>query len=133
MGVQPPTYLERLSFKINQLKKPNHKFIILTSGTAYQINRELLASYPVEQRGDMHRNLLYEWSEGKQTLNGLRGIIKEQVLIYRSGRTDQIVNWIKSDIDFNIRYAIVPENVFDWLNANVEFSFLKEDQCLFLD
>ena len=131
--VQPPTYLSRISAKINQLKKLNHRFVILSSGTAFQINKEILEQYPIEQRGELNRSMIYEWSEGKQTLNGLKGIIKDQVLIYNQGRADQIVEWIKSEMDFNIRYAIVPDNVFDWLNANVQFSFLKEDQCLFLD
>jgi hypothetical protein len=76
---------------------------------------------------------LYEWSEGKQTLNGLKGIIKDQILIYKSGRAEQIVEWIKSEMDFGIRYAIVPNDAFDWLNTHVQFSFLKEEQCLFLD
>jgi hypothetical protein len=129
----PPTFLDKLSKKIAELRNPDHKFIILSSGTAFQINKEILMNYPAEQRGELNRSLLLEWAEGKQTLSGLKGIIKDQVLVYREGRPEKIKEWIVLEREVTTRYAVVPDVAFEYLNACAQSFFLKESQCLFLD
>lgn len=131
--VQPPTYLENLSRKIEKIRLAHHKFIVLSSGTVYQINKEVVSKYPSQDRIEVQRKLLWEWSEGIQTLNGLKGIVKDQSLIYQTGSPQEILALIKHEMDFGIRYALVHDDSFAWLNENVPMKFMKISECLFLD
>lgn len=130
-----PTFVDKISNKIMKLKQDHHKYAIVSSGTAYQINKCILSKAKMEIRQDMQRSLLYEWSELRQTLCGLTGVIRDNMLWYKFGTSDEIKKWMMLDANYLTRLLIVNDlnynDIFEYCSHKIRIA--KFSECLFID
>lgn len=130
----PPTYLETLARKLDGLKKPNHKFVMVSSGIVSKITQELLRQYPINQRTEISRKLFHEWSQMNQTLQGLRAIIKDNVLIYPTGTVEGILAAMRKEVNYGDVAAIVPDETKEDLQSKVTgLKIISWSECLIFD
>lgn len=129
------TFTDKVAEKIQKEKRDNHIFVIVSSGTAFRISDEVAKKYPANLRGQTKRTLFYQWSEGQQTLLGLKAIVKEHVLIYKDLNVNSIVSRIKFDIkdNFTCKWVIVPDEIRSTMANNINLHVLGFSECLFLD
>ena len=132
-----PNFLSKISAKINQSiigKDDIYKYVVISSGTMIQINKDILSKIPVENKGEYSRKLLNDWMSGTQTLLGLKGVIKDASLIYQNGTSTSIIKDIRTDMGFNVRWVIVPdEEVFAVAEYIRKIPVISYSKCLFLD
>lgn len=132
--MMPPTYLETLARKLDGLKKPNHKFVMVSSGVVSKITQELLRQYPINQRTEISRKLFHEWSQMNQTLQGLRAIIKDNVLIYPTGTVEGILAAMRKEVNYGDVAAIVPDETKEDLQSKVTgLKIISWSECLIFD
>lgn len=134
MKYEFPTFLSKLSKRIEAQKKDEIKYVVVGSGTVWQINKEILQQYPAQERSEGIRNLNYDWAEGRQTLNGLKALIKEHCLIYDLLNPEKVIEQAQYDLDHLSRFLIVPNAIKKELQSKINLlTVISRENCLFID
>lgn len=130
----PPTFLEKLAKKLDELKEINHEFVLISSGTMNQVNKDILSKVPMKDRNEANRKLMYDWSQGNQSLQGLRAIVKDTTLIYKEGHLESIKRAMKSEIQYGDNTVIVPDQFREQIKEYAPaLTVIPRSTCLIFD
>lgn len=99
-----------------------------------QVNKDILSKVPMKDRNEANRKLMYDWSQGNQSLQGLRAIVKDTTLIYKEGHLESIKRAMKSEIQYGDNTVIVPDQFREQIKEYAPaLTVIPRSTCLIFD
>lgn len=129
------TFLDKIRIKINNQKQPYHKYVLVSSGTAFQITKEVIKDLPGDQKTNAYKSMNQNWIAGKNTLEGLTALIRDHVATYDGMDLNRILKEIPFDFtDIFVKWAMLePQFHNDVKEKFPNLKIINAKECLKID